>query len=501
MQILNNSKQTINSTNVALAVGDGIGPEIMDVVMRILQKSGARLKFEFVELGEKLYQKGYETGISEDAISVILRNKILLKGPITTPQGGGFKSINVTLRKMLGLYANVRPCKSYHPFVKTNFPNLDVIIIRENEEDLYAGIEYKQTQDSVTCIKLITRSGCEKIIRYAFEYVRKNNRKKLTCMTKDNIMKMTDGLFRSVFNEISSEYPEIQTDHYIIDIGTARLAANPEIFDTIVTLNLYGDIISDVVAEVTGSVGLAGSSNIGKDYAMFEAIHGSAPTIVGQGLANPSALINSAVQMLAYIGQGSIAKIIEDALLYTIESGFHTHDIFKDGGYSKKKLSTSEFGDAVIDNFGKIPASLTSNFQYEDFDFDSKPTKKMLGIAEASKYEHSSKIELFNISGVDLFVKFCGNGEEIGHLAEKIASKSDFKLLEISAKGIKIYPSEIAKYTVGDFWRIRLLKDSGSKNDILDLISLFYEEEGLDVISTQNLYDIYGKKSYSISQG
>ncbi|NND94760.1 MAG: NADP-dependent isocitrate dehydrogenase, partial [Flavobacteriales bacterium] len=325
------SKGTQESLKVAVAKGDGIGPEIMDATLRILESAGASIESEFIDLGEKVYLSGNSAGIDPQAWDIIRRNKIILKAPITTPQGKGYKSLNVTLRKSLGLFANVRPVTALHPFVETHFPDMDVVIVRENEEDLYAGIEHQQTQDVVQCLKLITRPGCERIIRYAFEYAKAYGRKKVTCMIKDNIMKLTDGLFHRVFDEIKVEYPSIESDVQIIDIGSARLAARPQDYDVIVTSNLYGDIISDIAAEIAGSVGMAGSANIGTEIAMFEAIHGSAPDISGQGIANPSGLLNAAVLMLAHYGQTEVADRIKNAWLTTIEEGCHTADIYKDG--------------------------------------------------------------------------------------------------------------------------------------------------------------------------
>ncbi|MDO8275946.1 MAG: NADP-dependent isocitrate dehydrogenase, partial [Serpentinimonas sp.] len=277
-----------NLVPITVAPGDGIGPEITEATLRVLRAAGAQIAPETISVGEAQYLAGHSSGIAPESWDSLRRTRVLLKGPITTPQGGGFKSLNVTIRKTLGLYANVRPCVTYHPFVKTLHPTMDLVIVRENEEDLYAGIEHRQTDQVYQCLKLVTRPGCEKIIRYAFEYAVKNARRKVTCMTKDNIMKMTDGLFHKVFDEISKEYPQIEVEHMIIDIGAARLATRPERFDVIVTLNLYGDIISDIAAEITGSVGLAPSANIGDRIAMFEAIHGSAPDIAGKGIANPS---------------------------------------------------------------------------------------------------------------------------------------------------------------------------------------------------------------------
>ena len=319
----------------------------MRATLNIIQAAGANIEIETVEIGEKAYLRGIETGMEPGAWDSLRRTKVFLKAPITTPQGGGYKSLNVTTRKALGLYANVRPCVSYHPFVHTKHPVMDVVIIRENEEDLYAGIEHRQTEQVYQCLKLITRPGSEKIIRYAFEYARANNRRKVTCFVKDNIMKLTDGLFHKVFDEIGSEYPDIEKETWIVDIGAAKLADSPENFDVVVMPNLYGDILSDVAAQIAGSVGLAGSANIGEQCAMFEAIHGSAPRRAGQNLANPSGLLLAAVMMLVHIGQGEVATRVYNAWLKTIEDGIHTYDIFREG-VSRQKVGTNEFADAVI---------------------------------------------------------------------------------------------------------------------------------------------------------
>ncbi|HEV2127306.1 MAG TPA: NADP-dependent isocitrate dehydrogenase [Thermomicrobiales bacterium] len=264
----------------------------------------------------------------------------------------GSKSLNVTVRKSLGLYANVRPCVAYAPFVPTRHPGMDVVIVRENEEDLYAGIEHCQTDEVVQCLKLISRPGCEKIVRYAFEYARRNNRKKVTCFTKDNIMKLTDGLFHRVFDEIAEEYPELEHEHWIVDIGTAKLADTPEVFDVIVTPNLYGDVLSDVAAQIAGSIGLAGEANVGEHGAMFEAIHGSAPRRAGQDIANPSGLLLAGVMMLVHVGQSDVAERIHNAWLRTIEDGVHTYDIF-DESVSKQQVGTREFAREVIERLGQ----------------------------------------------------------------------------------------------------------------------------------------------------
>src|SRR5687768_9124943 len=346
-----------NRIPITVANGDGIGPEIMAATLRILEASGAPLEIEMIDIGEKVYLAGNSSGIEPSSWDSLRRTKVFLKAPITTPQGGGFKSLNVTVRKTLGLYANVRPCVSYHPFVETKHPIMDVVIVRENEEDLYAGIEHRQTQQVTQCLKLISRPGSEKIVRYAFEYAVANNRKKVTCFTKDNIMKLSDGLFHRVFDEVGAEYPAIEKEHWIVDIGAAKLADTPEAFDVIVMPNLYGDILSDVAAQIAGSVGLAGSANIGTGAAMFEAIHGSAPRRAGQNLANPSGLLLGAVMMLVHIDQVDVAERVHNAWLRALEDGTHTYDVY-DERVSKQKVGTKEFAQAVVDRLGKKPQTL-----------------------------------------------------------------------------------------------------------------------------------------------
>src|SRR2546422_6336379 len=345
------------NTRITVARGDGIAPEIMDATLHVIQAAGARSEVEEIEVGEKVYLRGINTGIEPSAWESLRRTKVFLKAPITTPQGGGYKSLNVTTRTMFGLYANVRPCVAYYPFVKTLHPNMDVVIIRENEEDLYTGIEYRQTNDMVESLKLISRPGSEKIVRYAFDDAGSDNRKKVTYFMKDNIMKLTDGLFHKMFDKVAAEYPDIASENWIVDIGAAKLADTPEAFDVVVMPNLYGDILSDVAAQIAGSVGLAGSANIGDYCAMFEAIHGSAPRRAGQNLANPSGLLLAAVMMLVHIDQPDVATQVNNAWLRTIEDGIHTYDIFT-AGVSKERVGTKEFADAVVARVGLQPQIL-----------------------------------------------------------------------------------------------------------------------------------------------
>ncbi len=473
---------------ITVAKGDGIGPEIMNATLEILKAAQARIEFEEVEIGEKVYLSGNTSGIEKSAWDSIRRNKVFLKAPITTPQGGGYKSLNVTMRKALGLYANIRPCKSFHPFIATKHPDMDVVIIRENEEDLYAGIEHQQTDEVVQCLKLISRPGCEKIIRYAFEYAKLYKRKKVSCFVKDNIMKQTDGLFHKVFREIAVEYPDIEADVWIIDIAAARLADTPEIFEVIVTSNLYGDVVSDIAAQISGSVGLAGSANIGEACAMFEAIHGSAPTIAGQNVANPSGLLKAAIMMLNHIGQQDVAETIKNAWLCTIEEGIHTADIYKEG-ISKELVSTSAFAAAVISRLGLKPKSLKVA-EYE------KGVR--LNLPKYQRKPSTSKV----LKGIDVFVDW--KGTEVNKLAEHLEKlNSDIRLTMITNRGVKVWPDGFEETFCTDHWRCRFEVSNGKPADKSSIPVLLAQalQDNLDVIKTENLYEFDGVKGYSLGQG
>jgi isocitrate dehydrogenase len=481
-------KQTIT-----VAHGDGIGPEIMDATLKVLDAAGAQLNYDKIAIGQDVYLKGVTSGIEEGAWDSLRKNKIFLKAPITTPQGGGFKSLNVTVRKSLGLFANVRPCKAFTPFVSSNFPNMDLVIVRENEEDLYAGIEHQQTEEVVQTLKLVSRPGIESIVRYAFEYARVNNRKKVTCMTKDNIMKHTDGLFHRVFDEVSKEYPNIEADHMIIDIGSAKMADNPEAFDVVVTLNLYGDIVSDIAAEVAGSVGLGGSANIGTDVAMFEAIHGSAPDIAGKNIANPSGLLNGAIMMLVHIGQTDVAEKIENAWLKTLEDGIHTGDIYQED-ISVKKVGTQEFADAIIERLGQTP----TKFDIKKYNTDADPMK-----VERRPTKNYRKKEL---KGVDVFIDWVENDRDpdvIGKGLEDCQGDT-LKLKMITNRGVKVYPGGLPETFKTDHWRCRFVPQDENKElthaDITQLLTNI-SEAGFDFIKTEQLYTFDGERGYSLGQG
>jgi len=488
---------------VSIAYGDGIGPEIMEAALTILDAAGARLEYDTIEIGERVYRRGISSGIAPEAWDILRRNGLFLKAPITTPPGKGYKSLNVTIRKSMGLFANVRPCRAYAPFVHSHFPGMNLVIVRENEEDLYAGIEHQQTPEVMQCLKLISRPGCERVIRYAFEYARTQGRRKVSCMVKDNIMKMTDGLFYQVFREVAEEYPDIESDRYIIDIGAALLADQPERFDVVVMPNLYGDIASDIAAQIAGSVGLSGSANIGNRFAMFEAIHGSAPDIAGQNRANPSGLIHAACLMLRHLGQGQTATIIQNALLSTLEAGIHTADIYNDA-YTVRKVSTRQFTEAVMERLGQQPKKLQPAKEPA-----TAPPQEIL-----IKEQPRPKKELV---GIDVFLDWEDrnrNPQVLGKLLEAL-SGDDFQLKMITNRGVKVYPEGFPETFCTDHWRCRFVSSASkvsamgkdmpssspvSYRQVMRLLERLYQS-GLPAIKTENLYELEGKRSYSLGQG
>jgi len=484
---LKEDKLGMSKTPITVAYGDGIGPEIMSAVLQILEAAGAQVTPEVIEIGESVYLKGHTSGIEDSAWESLRRTKVFLKAPITTPQGGGYKSLNVTVRKTLGLYANVRPVQSYEPFVTTKHKSIDLVIVRENEEDLYAGIEHQQTNEVVQCLKLISRPGTERIVRYALEFARRNGRKKVTCITKDNIMKLTDGLFHRVFDELGAEYPELVKEHMIVDIGAARLAEMPERFDVILAPNLYGDILSDIAAEVAGSVGLAGSANVGDEVAMFEAVHGSAPDIAGKGIANPSGLLQGAILMLVHIGQPEVAARIKNAWLKTLEEGIHTADIY-DERVSVQKVGTQEFARAVIERLGQEPDRLRpARF--------GKPSPEPM-VPRVERKPAAQK----ELVGVDVFVDWKGQKpEELAAQLQPLAT-NNLELVMITNRGVKVWPGGFPETFRTDHWRGRFMGQGVRHADVVALLTRV-AEAGLDFIKTENLYTFDGKPGYSLGQG
>ncbi len=481
------------STKIAVARGDGIGPEITAACLEILEAAGARLQIQEIALGESVYLNGEKSGISPDAWDVIRETGVVFKAPLTTPQGGGFKSVNVTLRKTLGLFANVRPARSYAPWVQTKHPEMDLVIIRENEEDTYGGIEHRQTDEVYQCLKLITRPGTERIVRYAFEFARNTGRNKVSCLTKDNIMKLTDGLFHRVFDEVAAEYDDIESEHLIVDIGTARIADTPERFDVVVLPNLYGDIISDITAQLTGSVGLGGSSNIGETIAMFEAIHGSAPDIAGRGIANPSGMLMGGVLMLNHIGQSDVAEKVHNAWMKTLEDGIHTGDIYREG-QSKQKVNTKEFADAVVERLGEKPESL------KPVDYSEVTA---VAIPPVTRTPKATK----TLEGVDVFLDWDQGSRDPNTLAMALeeANGEKLELTMITNRGQKVWPDGAPETFCTDHWRCRFLNQGppGSNLHQREIFALLERIDGasLNVIKTEFLFRFGEDRGYSLGQG
>jgi len=477
---------------ITVAHGDGIGPEIMDAVLFLLDQAGAKLDITPIEIGQNVYERGISAGIEDYAWSALRETGVLLKAPITTPSGKGYKSLNVTVRKTLGLFANVRPCPTFHPFIPTAHPDMDVVIIRENEEDTYGGIEHRQTPEVTQCLKLITQPGSEKVIRYAFDYALQHGRKKVTCMVKDNIMKMTDGLFHETFDRIAAQYPQIEADAMIIDIGSAKLAKEPTRFDVVVLPNLYGDIVSDIAAEITGSVGLAGSANIGDQCAMFEAVHGSAPDIAGQGIANPSGLLHAAILMLDHIGQASVAQKLHNAWLRTIEDGVLTADLSPTGTQGKY-AGTDAFAHAVANRIGREPQQLPAAVHHAI----ERPAKAP-GWTPASRPDKQ-------LVGVDVFLDWDQPGRDaniLGRTLETLAGPG-LRLKMITNRGTKVYPEGHPETFCTDHWRCRFLDPADGSIEHLEVIGLLQRlsDAGLDFIKTEHLYTFDGIRGYSLGQG
>ncbi|MFK7790116.1 MAG: NADP-dependent isocitrate dehydrogenase [Phycisphaeraceae bacterium] len=476
---------------VAVAEGDGIGPEIMRATLAILEAANAPLDLKPITIGEQVYSSGNTSGIPDEAWDTIRETGVLLKAPITTPQGGGYKSLNVSIRKTLGLFANIRPCVAYHPFTATHHPAMDLVVVRENEEDTYGGIEHQQTPEVAQCLKLITWPGSLRICQYAFAYAKAHGRKKVTCFVKDNIMKATDGLFRKAFEAVAAEYPDIEADVMIIDIAAARIATKPEQFDVIVAPNLYGDIVSDIAAEVAGTVGLVGTANIGPKCAMFEAIHGSAPDIAGKGIANPSGLLLAAVQMLQYLGHNEHAEKVHNAWLCAIEDGMHTGDIFQEG-ISQQKLTTQGFAEAVIDRLGKKPSKLKA----------AQGASYRIETPQPVQPKQVNK----EIVGVDIFLHWDQSDRDPEVLANYLNTfvTPHFKLTMMSNRGTKVWPHGAPETFCTDHWRCRFMPTTQNmpmtQAKLLDLLRMLHEGKA-NIIKMENLYTFDGQAGYSLGQG
>ncbi len=451
---------------VTVIPGDGVGPEVTRAATRIIDAAGVAIDWEEAEAGAEVFRRGDTSGVPRETRESIERSRVVLKGPLETPVGFGEKSANVTLRKLFETYANVRPAREL-PGVPTRYAGegVDFIVVRENIEDLYAGIEHMQTPDVAQCLKVISRKGSEKIIRYAFELARREGRRKVTCATKANIMKLTEGLFKRTFEQLAAEYPEIVAEHLIIDNVAHQMAKAPAQFDIVVTTNLNGDIVSDLASGLVGGLGFAASGNYGDDVAIFEAVHGSAPKYAGKDVINPTALILSSVMMLRHLGEADAAERVEDAVLVTLEEGRAvTQDLARQsGGDIEQAASTSGFTDAVIANLGRRPTKVTR-----------RPVPAATGVATPARWSYApewyARIDRRTV-GLDIFIESDVPVDELGRALEPLAGPP-FRLEMISSRGTKVYPSSGLAADNVRVYRCRFTTPDGSGAGEADLLAL-----------------------------
>jgi isocitrate dehydrogenase len=412
-------------TKVTALPGDGIGPEVMQATMAILKAADAPVEWEMAEAGAEVFKKGLATGVPRETLDSIARNGLALKSPLETPVGYGGKSANVTLRKHFELYANIRPVREL-PGITTPYTGrgIDMVILRENVEDVYAGIEHMQTTTVAQCLKLMTAPGCERIIRAAYGLAQAEGRHKVTTATKANIMKLTEGLMKRVSEKVAPEFPDIKSDHIIIDNCAHQLVIAPEKFDVIVTSNMNGDIISDLAAGLVGGLGIAPSSNLGDHAAMFEAVHGSAPDIAGKGLANPTALLSAAIMLLRHISAFDVAEKVEQALFITLAEGKNLTGDLSPRGHG---VGTAAFTDQVIANFGRT-SNLPSR-HYQKLELKSWP--------ELTAHMEPGTRELV---GIDVFLETDLRADDLGKALEELVQDTPFRLNGISNRGVQVYP-------------------------------------------------------------
>jgi isocitrate dehydrogenase len=485
-----------NSIKISVAKGDGIGPEIMDAVLSIFDAAQVPLQYEFIEMGKSIYDKGFSTGMTPEAKESVETNGILFKGPMETPKGKGVKSINVTARKTWSTFANRRHFKSLSGvgtvFSRAGIP-IDITIVRENIEGTYGGIEHMLTQDVALCRRFITRPGSLQVHRFAFEMARKEGFKKVTCAHKANIMKLTDGLFLETFYEVAKDYPEIEANDVIVDDLAMKLVAKPQTFEVVVLTNLQGDIMSDLCAGLVGGLGFAPSANIGENISIFEAVHGTAPDIMGKNIANPTSLVLSGLMMLRFLGLMEHATKIENALLLTLENGSHTGDF---GDKNTPSLNTTEFTNAIIGNLGKQPKegkARESNVK-STFHLPNRPLQqKVMVTPKAASIE--------TVVGVDLFFE----SEQTANLLAPIIQKhlhNGLQLVMISNRGTQVWPTGSVFTECVDQYRARIEAINGYQTNLgemMDVSKMVCDD--LFVSSVEILRKFGEKAGYSLAQG
>lgn len=487
----------MSNIKISVAKGDGIGPEIMDAVISIFNAAQIPLQYEYIEMGKSIYDKGFGTGMTDEAKNSVETNGILFKGPMETPKGKGVKSINVTARKTWSTFANRRHFKSLEGvntvFSKAGIP-IDLTIVRENIEGTYGGIEHMLSQDVALCRRFITRPGSIQVHKFAFEMARKEGFKKVTCAHKANIMKLTDGLFLETFYEVAKDYPEITANDIIVDDLAMKLVSRPETFEVVVLTNLQGDIMSDLCAGLVGGLGFAPSANIGENISIFEAVHGTAPDITGMNIANPTSLLLSGLMMLRHLGIMDKANLIENALLYTLSQGAHTGDF---GDKSKPNLNTTDFANTIIANLGKEPennkareTNSTSTFHLPTRPLNQKVmvTPRQAGIMET-------------VVGLDLFVESDKTADLIAPIVQKHL-KDGLKLIMISNRGTQVWPTGSVFTECVDQYRIRVEAINGYQTNITEIYELTGKiTQDIFVTSVEVLRKFGEKAGYSLAQG
>jgi isocitrate dehydrogenase len=480
---------------ITAIAGDGIGPEVVGAARRIVDAAAARrggaFAWEEREAGAAVFKRGLPSGVPQETLDSIEQTRVVLKGPLETPVGFGEKSANVTLRKLFETYGNLRPIREL-PNVPTPFSGrgIDLIVVRENVEDLYAGIEHHQTPTVAQCLKLMSRLGCEKIVRLAFEVAASQGRRSVHCATKANIMKLTEGLLKRTFEEVATEYPQIQAHHIIVDNCAHQLVRFPEQFEVIVTSNMNGDILSDLTSGLVGGLGFAPGANIGNDVAIFEAVHGSAPALAGKDSANPTAVILSAVMMLRHLDEHELAGDVENAVLATLESGVYTRDVRREGA-----SGTSAFAQRVIDHLGQRSQHASVR--------EHRPIQ-LPQLSTTAPVVDSGR---WCTAGVDVFIQFADGPQRLGARLEELAKSSALKLKMISNRGTKVYPPTGAMTDCVDHYRCRFLfpgaggRPSETEADaaILSLTTTIAKE--LRWMHLEKLMELDGKLAYTKAQG
>ena len=476
------------SYKITIIPGDGIGPEVTLAARKVIDASGVKIDWEEVHAGASVFKKGIPSGVPEETIASITRTRCVLKGPLETPVGYGEKSANVTLRKLFETFANIRPVREF-PGVTTPYSGrgIDIVVVRENVEDLYAGIEHMQTPGVAQCLKLISHKGCEKVIRIGFELARAEGRKSVHCATKANIMKMTEGMMKRVFEEVAKEYLDTRAEHIIIDNCAHQMVKKPEQFEVIITTNMNGDIISDLSSGLIGGLGFAPSANIGEGIAIFEAVHGSAPKYAGLDVANPTAVILSGVLMLRHLGEIEKARMIENAVLATIEE---KKSVTKDIPGVATPVGTQAFAEAIIANFGKKPTRLEAR-DYRPLKMPKLPQGPVT-IRPASR----------KTVGCDIFIETALDAHTLGQKLTALAPQFGLQLKMISNRGTQVFPDKGAQTDCVDHWRCRHMATGDfPPPEKIGAYLAAIEQSGLRWMHIEKLEEIDGKPGFTKAQG